>query len=94
MSQTSSFVIANDAGAAVRARINEVIAALQSTSAGASAPTATTAGMRRQAATDIDPRLFHEILIRPDRRELQRLVELRRDAGGFKVVEYKIHRPL
>ncbi len=45
MPQTSSFVIANDAGAAVRARINEVIAALQSTSAGASAPTATTAGM-------------------------------------------------
>lgn len=45
MPQTSSFVIANDAGAAVRARINEVIAALQSTSAGASAPIATTAGM-------------------------------------------------
>ena len=45
MPQTSSFVIANDAGAAVRARINEVIAVLQSTSAGASAPTATTAGM-------------------------------------------------
>ncbi|UYP67614.1 tail fiber domain-containing protein [Thalassobacter stenotrophicus] len=45
MTQTSSFTIANDAGAAVRARINEVIAALQSTSAGASAPTATTAGM-------------------------------------------------
>jgi hypothetical protein len=38
-------MIANDAGAAVRARINEVIAALQSTSAGASAPTATAAGM-------------------------------------------------
>jgi Chaperone of endosialidase len=45
MPQTSSFVIANDAGAAVRARINEVIAALQSTSAGATAPVATTAGM-------------------------------------------------
>ena len=45
MSQTASFTIANDAGAAVRARINEVIAALQSTSAGASAPSATTAGM-------------------------------------------------
>jgi hypothetical protein len=38
-------VIANDAGAAVRARINEVIAALQSTSSGATAPVATTAGM-------------------------------------------------
>ena len=45
MTQTSSFTIANDAGAAVRARINEVIAALQSTSAGASAPSATVAGM-------------------------------------------------
>jgi len=45
MPQTSSFVIANDAGAAVRARINEVIAALQSTSSGASAPSATVAGM-------------------------------------------------
>ena len=45
MPQTSSFVIANDAGAAVRARINEIVAALQSTSAGASAPAATVAGM-------------------------------------------------
>ena len=45
MAQTSSFVIANDAGAAVRARINEVIAALQSTNAGASAPMAPVAGM-------------------------------------------------
>ena len=45
MPQTSSFVIANDAGAAVRARINEVIAALQSTSSGATAPVAPTAGM-------------------------------------------------
>ena len=45
MPQTTSFVIANDAGAAVRARINEVIAALQSTSSGATAPVATTAGM-------------------------------------------------
>jgi hypothetical protein len=45
MVQTSNFTIANDAGAAVRARINEVIAALQSTSAGASAPAATVAGM-------------------------------------------------
>ena len=45
MSQTSSFVIANDAGAAVRARINEIVAALQSTSAGTSAPVATVAGM-------------------------------------------------
>lgn len=45
MSQTSSFVIANDAGAAVRARINEIVAVLQSTSAGATAPATTIAGM-------------------------------------------------
>ena len=45
MTQTSSFTIANDAGAAVRARINEVIAALQSTNAGATAPSAAVAGM-------------------------------------------------
>lgn len=45
MAQTTSFVLANAAGAAVRARINEVIASLQSTSAGTSAPTATVAGM-------------------------------------------------
>ena len=45
MTQTSSFTIANDAGAAVRARLNEVIAALQSTSAGARPPSATVAGM-------------------------------------------------
>ena len=45
MPQTSSFVLTNDAGAAVRARINEVIAALQSTSSGASAPSTTVAGM-------------------------------------------------
>ena len=45
MTQTSSFVITNDAGAAVRARLNEVIAALQSTSAGARPPSATVAGM-------------------------------------------------
>ena len=45
MSQTSSFVIANDAGAAVRARLNEVIAALQSSNAGATAPSSPAAGM-------------------------------------------------
>lgn len=45
MTQTSSYVIANDTGVAVRARINEVIAALQSTNAGASAPSATVAGL-------------------------------------------------
>jgi hypothetical protein len=45
MAQTPNFVIANDAGAAVRSRINEVIAALQSTNAGGSAPTVPVAGM-------------------------------------------------
>ena len=45
MVQTANFGIANDAGAAVRARLNEVIAALQSTNAGGSAPTVTVAGM-------------------------------------------------
>jgi hypothetical protein len=45
MAQTSNFVIANGAGAAVRARINEVFAALQSMNAGGSAPNPTVAGM-------------------------------------------------
>ena len=45
MAQTSSYVIANDAGLAVRQRINEVLAALQSSNAGATAPTATRPGM-------------------------------------------------
>ena len=45
MSQTSSYTITNDAGAAVRARINEVIAALQTLSAGPTAPVDTRAGM-------------------------------------------------
>ena len=64
MAQTSSFTIANDAGAAVRARIYEVIAALQSMNAGSVAPAASAAGMlwmdtsvspavlRRRNATD------------------------------------------
>ena len=47
--------------------------------------------MGRQPAADVDPILFHEILIRPDRGELQRLVELGRDPRGFKIVEDKIH---
>ena len=45
MSQTPSFTITNDAGAAVRARINEVIAALQTLNTGPSEPTDTRAGM-------------------------------------------------
>ena len=66
MAQTASFTIANDAGAAVRARINEVIAALASANAGALAPSTTVAGMlwvdtsvsppvlRRRNATNTD----------------------------------------
>jgi hypothetical protein len=45
MAQTSSYVIENDAGLAVRQRINEVLAAVQSSNAGATAPTATRPGM-------------------------------------------------
>ena len=45
MAQTSNFVIANDAGLAVRQRINEIVAALQSSNAGGAAPTATRPGM-------------------------------------------------
>lgn len=64
MAQTSTFTIANEAGASVRARLNQVIAALQSANAGSVAPTTTLAGMlwldtsvsppvlRRRNATD------------------------------------------
>ena len=45
MAQTSSYVIENDAGLAVRQRINEVLAALQSCNAGATAPIHTRPGM-------------------------------------------------
>lgn len=45
MSQTGSYVIGNDAGLAVRQRINEVLAALQSSNAGPVAPVETRAGM-------------------------------------------------
>lgn len=45
MAQTTSFTIANDSGLAVRARINEVIAALLSSSAGTTAPAITAPGM-------------------------------------------------
>ena len=66
MAQTTSFAIANDSGLAVRVRINEVLAALQSMNAGTSAPTVTVAGMlwmdlgvtppvlRRRNVTDSD----------------------------------------
>ncbi len=47
--------------------------------------------VRRQTAANVDPVPFYEILIRPDCSELQRLVELRRDAGGFNVIEDEIH---
>ncbi|MBW6495120.1 MAG: hypothetical protein K0B16_11310 [Burkholderiaceae bacterium] len=45
MAQTTSFAIANDSGVAVRARINEVLAALASSNAGATAPATTAPGM-------------------------------------------------
>jgi len=45
VSQAPSFVIINDNGAAVRAQINQVVAALRSTSSGATAPSATAPGM-------------------------------------------------
>ena len=45
MVQTNSYVIANDAGLAVRQRLNEVLAALQSINAGPIAPSDTRAGM-------------------------------------------------
>jgi hypothetical protein len=45
MAQTASYTIENDAGLAVRQRINEVLAALQSSNAGAAPPTATRPGM-------------------------------------------------
>ena len=47
--------------------------------------------MGRQPAANVDPILFNEILIRPDRGELQRLVKLGRDPRGFEIVEDKIH---
>ena len=45
MAQTNSFSIENDAGLAVRQRINEIVAALHSSNAGATAPTDTRPGM-------------------------------------------------
>ena len=45
MAQAPGFVILNDNGAAVRAQINQVVAALASTSVGGEEPPATTPGM-------------------------------------------------
>ena len=45
MAQTPSFVIINDNGAAVRAQINQVVAALRSTSSSGVEPPATAPGM-------------------------------------------------
>jgi hypothetical protein len=45
MAQVSSFSVGNVAGATFRSLINGIVAALQSCSAGASAPTSTAAGM-------------------------------------------------
>jgi hypothetical protein len=45
MAQAPGFVIQNDNGAAVRAQINQVVAALTSTSSGTAEPPATAPGM-------------------------------------------------
>lgn len=45
MAQTARYAIDNDAGLGVRLRINEVLAALQSSNAGPTAPTDTRPGM-------------------------------------------------
>ena len=45
MAQTQSYVIENDSGLAVRTKVNEVLAALQSANAGATAPPDTRPGM-------------------------------------------------
>lgn len=45
MTQVPSFVIINDNGAAVRAQMNQVLRALQSTNAAATEPNATAPGM-------------------------------------------------
>ncbi|WP_424180053.1 hypothetical protein [Yoonia sp. TsM2_T14_4] len=45
MAQAPSFVIINDNGAAVRAQINQIVAALRSTNSGAVEPAATAPGM-------------------------------------------------
>ena len=45
MSQAPSFVIINDNGAAVRVQINQIVAALRSTSGGEVEPAATAPGM-------------------------------------------------
>lgn len=45
MAQAPSFVIQNDNGAAVRAQINQVLAAVVTTHSGSTVPTATAPGM-------------------------------------------------
>ena len=45
MAQVPSFIIVNDSGAAVRAQLNQVIAALQTISSGAQEPGGTAPGM-------------------------------------------------
>ncbi|CUH60227.1 hypothetical protein [Thalassobacter stenotrophicus] len=45
MAQVPSFIIVNDSGAAVRAQLNQVIAALQTLSSGAQEPADTAPGM-------------------------------------------------
>jgi hypothetical protein len=58
MSQAPSFVIINDNGAAVRAQINQIVAALRSTSSGEEAPAATAPGMLWLDTSTTPPRLM------------------------------------
>ena len=55
MAQTARYAIDNDAGLGVRLRINEVLAALQSSNAGPTAPTDTRPGMLWFDISGTDP---------------------------------------
>lgn len=57
MAQTASFVIVNDTGAAVRAQINQVVAALQTLNAGPEPPATTAPGMPWLDLSTSPPRL-------------------------------------
>jgi hypothetical protein len=58
MSQTPRFVIINDAGLAVRVRLNEIFEALQSSNAGPTAPQDTAPGMLWFDTSTHPPRLM------------------------------------
>ena len=46
-----------------------------------------------EPAAEVDALDPVEVVVRPDRRELKRLIEGRRGAGGFQVVEHEGHGP-